>query len=221
MSFIREPKYIMRTILLLILIFTLHSGVAQTDSVAYTHDYEFKEGVYLNVTQFLTNSPIPRSSIISGVSKSQIDFISQSLEGKYMKYLDANGKEQQLECATAWGYSQNHSVFIHFNKSFNRVNVIGTLCHLVATVTTLSGMHDPMDYNYAINNTYDELRQFVFDTRTDQIHDFTVKNMVTLLASDPELSAEFAKLSKKKQGDSVFLYLRKFNQKHPLYLPAN
>lgn len=211
----------MRTILILTFFFTLGTGLAQTDSVAYTHDYEFKEGIYLDVNQFLKNSPIPKSYILSNAPKEQIDFVSQSLEGKYVKYTDAGGKEQQLECATAWGYSQNHSVFIHFNKSFNRVNVIGTLCHLVATVTTLSGMHDPMDYNYAINNTYDELRQFVFDTRTNQIYDFTVKNMASLLASDPDLSAEFGKLSKKKQSDSVFLYLRKFNQKHPLYLPAN
>jgi hypothetical protein len=38
---------------------------------------------------------------------------------------------------------------------------------------------------------------------------------------DPELYDEFNALRKKKKNQMKFLYLRKFNEKHPLYIPIN
>jgi hypothetical protein len=36
---------------------------------------------------------------------------------------------------------------------------------------------------------------------------------------DPELHDEFAQLSKKKRRQLKFMYLRKFNERNPLYIP--
>ena len=68
--------------------------------------------------------------------------------------------------------------------------------------------------------TFTELRQFVFDTQTNKVFDFTVKNMEILLKNDAELYAEFMKLKKRAKADSIFIYLRKYNEKHPLYLAS-
>jgi len=39
--------------------------------------------------------------------------------------------------------------------------------------------------------------------------------------ADPELHDEFAALNNKKQKQMKFLYLRKFNERNPLYFPKN
>ena len=125
----------------------------------------------------------------------------------------------KIETNSIWGYSQNRSVYLNFNKEFNRINVIGTVFHFTATVRTVSPYHDPMNYNYGLSQ--DELKQFIFNTQTNVVSDFNVKNMELLLKDDEELFSKFEALKKREKADAIFIYLRKYNEKHPLYLPAN
>ena len=138
---------------------------------------------------------------------------------KTIVYKDVAGNEQTIETKNIWGYCQNRSVYINFNKQFNKLHVIGTLCHFTATVATAVGFRDPMGYNSGLNNTIDELQQFVLDSHTNKVLDFSVKNMENLLKGDSALHDQFVVLKKREKNNSVFIYLRKFNEKHPLYLP--
>jgi hypothetical protein len=189
------------------------------DSVAYSREYEFKEGLFLTVEHFKKNDPILKSSIISSYPKSQVDFMKQITEQKYITYKAADGSEQKIETMSFWGYCQNRSLYINFNNEFYRINQIGTLCHFTAVVSTPMSYNDPMN-TYGINSN-DEMRQFLFDTRTNEAIDFNSKNMEILLKDDPELLAEFSKLKKRKKVDSIFIFFRRYNEKHPLYLPLN
>ncbi|MDQ3046111.1 MAG: hypothetical protein M3R27_01085 [Bacteroidota bacterium] len=209
----------MKRLIFFLILFSELTLSAQKDSVAYSRDYEFKEGIFIDGKSFRMNNPIPKNSIITAIPKNQLDLLDEVMEYKTVSYKDTSGKEMQLETATAWGYCQNRTIYLNFNKQFNRVNVIGSLCHLTAHVTTQVGYRDPMDYNYGINNSYDELRQFVYDTKTDKVYDFNVKTMELLLKEDPALYDQFMKLKRREKADSIFIYLRKYNEKHPLYLP--
>lgn len=193
---------------------------AQSDSIAYSRDYEFFEGVFLTVNQFKHNSPIPKSALISDIPRNQLDFLKQLVEQKNIEFKDSTGMEQSIATSTIWGYCQNRSVYINFNNQFNKLNVIGTLCHFTAMVATSIGFRDPMSYNVGMNSTIDELRQYVFDTKTNKVYDFSVKNIEVLLKSDSDLYNQFNALSKRKKNDSIFVYLRKYNEKHPFYLPV-
>ncbi len=207
--------------LFLYLICILPLSAMSQDSVAYSRDFEFKEGFFLTLEQFKNNDPILKSAVISSYPQTEVDFISQVINSKYITYKNKDGKEQKVETLSLWGYCQNRTICINFNKEFNRVNVIGTLFLFSATVNTPIGYRDPMNVNYGINYV-DELRQFVLDTHTNKIEDFNVKNMELLLQeNDPELYTEFMALKKSKKNDSIFIYLRKLNEKHPLYLSAN
>lgn len=209
----------MRLFLTVIYSFLSSIAFAQTDDIAYSRDYEFTEGLFLTIDQFKNNDPILKSSIISAIPKGQLDFLKQVLEQKSFVYKDSAGNEQRIETSGIWGYCQNRSVCINFNKQFNKLNVIGTLCHFTAMVAVSVGFRDPMGFNSGLNSI-DELQQFVFDTQTDKVLDFNVKNMEILLKSDSELYTQFMALKKRKKADSVFVYLRKLNEKHPLYLPV-
>lgn len=193
---------------------------AQTNTVAYSRDYEFKEGLFLTLEQFKKNTPILKSAIVSVLPKDQIDFLTQITEQKTVIYKDSAGIEQKIETSTVWGFYQNRTVFINFNNDFNRVNVIGTLSLFSALVTQAPLRNEPIGDIYAIEPSFTELRQFVFDTQTNKVFDFNVKNMELLLKNDAELYAQFMKLKKRKKADSIFIYLRKYNEKHPLYLAS-
>lgn len=194
--------------------------IAQNDSIAYSRDYEFTEGIYLTVNQFKQNNPILKSAIVSGFPNSELDFLKQVVQQKNIIFKDSTGKEQKVETSSLWGYCQNRSIYINFNKEFNKLNVIGTLCHFTATVVTTLGFHGPMSYGNEFNNTTEELRQFVFATETNKVYDFDVKNMEMLLKNDTDLYNQFMAIKKRKKPDAIFVYLRKYNEKHPLFLPV-
>jgi hypothetical protein len=208
-------KYFLLSLLLLLSVVSRSSP----DSVAYSRDYEFKEGFFLTAEQFRTNSPILKNSVVSGYPKSEVDFMTQMLEQKFLTYKADDGSEQKVETSSLWGYCQNRSIFIYFNNDFHRLNVIGTLCHFTAAINTSITYNDPMN-TYGIN-TSNEMRQYIFDTRTDKILEFVVNNMEVIMEDDPELLSEFTKLKKRKKADSIFIYLRKYNEKHPFYLPRS
>jgi hypothetical protein len=191
----------------------------QSDSIAYSRDYEFAEGIYLTVDQFKHNNPIHKSSIISSIPKGQLDFLKQVIESKNIVCKDSSGKELIIETFSIWGYCQNRSVYINFNKQFNKLDVIGTLCHFTALVATSVAFHDPMSFNSGVNSTVDELKQYVFDTKNNKILDFNVKNMELLLKNDPDLYNKFMALKKREKPNSIFVFLRKYNEKFPFFLP--
>lgn len=208
----------MKKLISIIFLFLSINSFSQVDSIAYSREFKFKEGLFLNFEQFKKNDPIPKSAIVSSYPQTQVDFLSQVLTSKYVTYKSADGLEHKVEPLSLWGYCQNRSIFINFKDDFNRVNVIGNLCLFTAVVSLPMSYHDPMN-NYGIN-TQDEIRQFILNTSTNKIIDFNVSNMEIILKDDPELYSEFMKMKKRKKSDSIFIYLRKYNENHPLYLSA-
>ncbi len=209
----------MRNRIINILIFSFVCfKLSAKDSVAYSKEYEIKEGFFLTLEDFVNNNPILKSAIVSNFPKSDNDFLTQVATLKYLVYKNDKNEEQKVEMNTMWGYCQNRTLYLNFHEEFKRVNVIGTLFHFTAMVRVYSPYNDPMNTSYGINPTYNQLQQFVYDTRTNKIIDFNVKNMEVVLKDDDSLYKEFMKLKKRKKADSIFIYLRKYNQKYALYL---
>ena len=53
-----------------------------------------------------------------------------------------------------------------------------------------------------------------------KILEFNVENTELLLMKDNQLYEEYVQLSHKKKKDLMFVYIRKFNEKNPLYIPV-
>jgi hypothetical protein len=77
------------------------------------------------------------------------------------------------------------------------------------------------NYPYRQNTGRNELRQYLIDFESGKILEYDVENTELLLMSDPDLHEEFMRLPNKKKKDLMFVYIRKFNEKNPLYLPVN
>jgi len=74
---------------------------------------------------------------------------------------------------------------------------------------------------YRQNTGRNELRQYLIDFEEGKILEYDVENTELLLMKDPQLYEEYVRLPNKKKKDLMFVYIRKFNEKNPLYLPVN
>jgi DNA mismatch repair ATPase MutS len=65
-----------------------------------------------------------------------------------------------------------------------------------------------------------ELKQYLIDFESGKVLEFDIDNTELLIMKDNQLYEEYVKLSRKKKKDLMFLYVRKFNEKNPLYIPV-
>jgi hypothetical protein len=191
----------------------LHS---QTDSIPYSSGFKFKEGIYLTFADFRSNKPIPKSAIVSDHDKSALDFLRKELTQRTINYTDSSGKLQAISPVKLWGFSENNSVYIHYNSDFNKIVVMGSLCHFTATYTSYMTT-DPTVGGIGGGTPVESMQQYVLDMQTGVVSDFILPNMEILFQRDAEIYKEFMALRKNKRKQMMFFYLRKYNEKHPLY----
>jgi DNA mismatch repair ATPase MutS len=67
--------------------------------------------------------------------------------------------------------------------------------------------------------TRDELKQYLLDFESGKVLEFDVDNTELLLMKDNKLYEEYVQLSRRKKKDLMFVYIRKFNEENPLYIP--
>ena len=219
----------MRFIAKLIFIFTMGYNLsAQTDSanlVKYTNDFKFEEGIYLNFEQLKSNNPVPKSRIISELDYTDIDFFDKILSKPLIYFYDNMGIRKELSSKNIWGYSRNGFIYIGIDGNYFRITMIGAICHFVATQTYYSSFN----HGYYGNSYYDpyqthspttEMRQYLFDFFQGRVLDYDVASLQVLLMADPELHDDYEALSKKNKQKQKFLYIRKFNERHPIYFPG-
>ncbi len=70
------------------------------------------------------------------------------------------------------------------------------------------------------NTARNELKQYLIDFETGKILEYDVDNAEMLLMKDSQLYEEFVQLPRKKKKELIFVYIRKFNERNPLYLPS-
>lgn len=219
-----------RILLLLLSCFVLFStslfGQADTTKlVKYGPGFKFEEGMYLNFQQVKNNTPIPKSRIETSVKLNDLDFFEKVLKDKEVSYFDDYGLKQTVKTLEIWGYSRRGSLYIQWGENFNRIPVVGSICHFVANIRVYNDRYyDPYYYNYyttPAQTSTTELRQLMLDFETGKILEYNYDNLLVILMRDSELYEEYNSLRKRKKRDQKFLYVRKYNEKYPLYIPIH
>jgi len=232
----------MRINVLLFLLMLTPALVAQDDErdgmVKYTHDFEFRDGIYANFDMVKNNDPLPTARIVTDLDMFDRDFFEKITSSKEIVIYDDNGVKKELKTRDLWGYGRNGVLYINVGGAFHRISFVGSICHFVATMTTYNpNYYDPYYYNYnpyyynprysnryyMPNSNYSstELKQYLFDFETGKVFDYDVESVEVLLMKDPELSDEYQALSGRKKKQMKFVFIRRYNEKHPLYFPAN
>jgi hypothetical protein len=216
-----------------IFLLAVSSLFCQTDSldlIKYTPEFKFREGIFISFQQVRTNSPIPKSRILTSASYDDPYFFSNILEQKEIQYFDNFGVQRSIKTKKIWGYSQNEILYIGINDGFYRIIIIGSICHFVATHTSYNNNYYPYSYYdyryypYGVSpsvNTRTEMRQYLLDFTTGNVMEYDVASVEVLLMKDPELHDEYVALRNRKKKQLKFLYIRKFNERNPLYFTKN
>lgn len=199
--------------------------------IKYTAEFRFKDGIYSNFNMVKNNFPISKSRIVTDVGMNDRDFYEKITEKKHIVFYDDYGVQQDLKSANIWGYARNGVLYANLGNGFHRISFMGSICHFVANITTYNqGYYDPY-YNQGYSNRYyrspasnytsTELRQYLIDFETGKLYDFVVASVEVLLMKDPLLYDEYIALRRKKKKQFKFVYIRKYNEAHPLYFPAH
>jgi hypothetical protein len=212
--------------------------------VKYTPEFKFRDGIYLNFDQVKLNSPIPKAKLLTSIDYNDREFFNKVLEGEKIYFYDNIGVRQEIEKGNIWGYSRNGVLYIQVQDNFNRITFIGNICHFVADITTFDsrsynpyGYYDPYYSPYSYSSYYNpynpyyspyrqsnlsrsELKQYLIDFESGKIVEFDVENTELLLMKDSQLYDEYVQLSRKKKKELMFVYIRRFDEKNPLYLPV-
>ncbi|NLI24568.1 MAG: hypothetical protein GX419_07690 [Bacteroidales bacterium] len=211
---------------------------AQTDTtglVRYTPEYRFTDGIFIDFMQVRNNRPIAKSRILTTVDYNDPSFFNQILKQNKISYYDEMGVKREIAADKIWGFARNGSLYYRIGQNFNRIMIVGSICHFIGTVTTYnpryyspyiydyySYPYSPYSYGYPYSSMEtQEAKQFILDFETGQVYEFTVSNVEALLIRDPQLYEEFMALSSRKKKQLRFMYVRRFNERNPLYLPAN
>jgi hypothetical protein len=222
-------------------------GQEKEGMVKYTPDFRFNDGIYLNFDQVKLNKPIPKAKLLTSVDYNDREFFKKIFEGDKFYFYDELGMRQEVEKNNVWGYARNGVLNIQVQGNFNRVTFVGSICHFVADITSYDsrynypyGYYDPYYSPYSYGNYYSpygsyyspyssyrqpnmsrtELKQYLIDFESGKILEFDIDNTELLLMKDNTLYEEFVQLSRKKKKELMFVYIRKFNEKNPLYIPV-
>lgn len=225
------------------------TGQDKEAMVKYTPDFRFKDGIYLNFDQVKSNNPIPKAKLLTSIDYNDREFFRKILEMDKIYFYDNMGIRQEVPKNNIWGYSRNGVLYVQIQDNFNRITFVGNICHFVADITTYDsryynspyGYYDPYYYSpYGYNSYYspyspyspyyspyrqnnmsrNELKQYLIDFENGKVLEFDIDNTELLLMRDSQLYEEYVQLPRRKKKELMFVYIRKFNEKNPLFLPA-
>jgi hypothetical protein len=220
------------------------NGQENEGKVMFTPGFKFKEGIFLNFDQVRENNPIPKAKLLTSTDYNDREFFDKLVESDKIYFYDEMGIRKEVPVNTVWGYSRNGILYIQIQETFNRITYVGSISHLVADITSYDSRYYNSPYGYypysyyspynyynpygsyyspyrSSNMTRNELKQYIFDFENGKMLEFDIENTELLLMKDFELYEEYVRLSRKKKRDLMFVYIRRFNEKNPLYIPSN
>ena len=197
-----------------------------------------KDGVYLSFDDLKNNNPLPKENIVTGGDKAQSDFISKTLTDNKEIVFSYKGSQYKAEVNKIWGYCQNGTVSVNYLGKFSRITLFGTLSHFLATIMVtryvssgggygMGGMGYGMGgMGYGMGGPsvpvkQPETHEFLLDFKTGEIAECTPANLETILSRDMKLYEQYMSLRRKKRKEFMLLYIRKYDNEHPLSFPTS
>ena len=225
-----------RLVINIIGIFFLTSTILYSQNreniIEYTPDFKFAEGVFFDFDQVRNNNPIPKARILTAVDFNDGDFFKEVLDKDVIYYYDEFGMRKEMKKDNIWGYSRNDVLYVQLKDGFHRITIVGGICHFVAFIKTYeTRYYDPYFYRSYYSDYYrypsrsstyskTELRQYMLDFESGKIMEYNYSNVSLALMRDAELHDEYMQLGRKKRKQLKFMYIRKFNERNPIYFPA-
>lgn len=206
--------------------------------VRYSPDYKFTDGLYLNIDYLRKNDPIPLARIVTDLGSYNKDFINEMYSSAKIIVYDDYSIKRYIYTKNIWGYAESGRLYIMVGGQFQRITIQGSISLFTASATTYAKKdYQPRDttknatttedlyrshnrkYYYA--NVTGEREEYLFDFESNTLSAYNVEIMEKLLVRDSKLFTEYISLKKREKKNRMIEFIRRYNQNHPLYLPAN
>ncbi len=201
----------------LTLAFALHAQ-QDTGLVRYRGGFDFNEGIYLRFEAFRDNAPtIPQKELTDAQGRPVTDL----MRGDKLFHPDSTGVRVPLPLDQVWGLCNNNVIYLRAGDGFYRIGMMGSLCHVLYE----SSYQDFSNYGYGymmggpVTRTVQEQR--ILDMESGAFLSLNAATMEQLLKRDEVLYEEWSAIPVKKRKEEVlFLFLRRYNDRHPLFFPV-
>ncbi len=211
-----------RLLFLIISVLLVFKSYSQGDSVAFNKNFNLHEGLYLTYSDLRHNWPIPKEKIITKIDKNQLDFYTKLIESENIEFTERDGSAAKINSAKVWGFCQNNVVYININKTFYRIPVFGAISYFMAAIEIQT--FSP-GYNVFINSsggtTTTEMHEYLLEFYSGTLKEFSVDLLAEMLKSDEAIYKDYMSLNRKNKKEQASRYIRKYNEKHPVYFPKN
>lgn len=207
-------KIISTNVFLLLMICT-GNLFSQVDSIKYTSDFKFREGIYRSFEEFKRNEPsIEEKAIVN--ENSEIQFlVGNFTKAEKIYYYDSKGNYQRLKRNELWGFCSKGNIYVNLKNNYQRLIKIGSIIHFTES-------HGTLYYNRRapiskINRPNRDI-QYMIDFQTGVFLSYNLKNFLSLLIRDKDLYFEFTSIKRNsKKEKQMFIYLNRFNDRNPVY----
>lgn len=199
-----------------VLVFVLLcSGLrAQSDTLGrYSPGFKFKDGLYLSFEDFKSNCPtIPLSNLRDEEGK----VLSEVNESQAL-YHSVDDTLRYINPKLLFGFSANGKVSIGHDGNFDRLVVIGILCHVIQREIVVDYDRGGL-YEFNSMPVRREVRkEFILDMRTGEMSPMNPSNMDYHIADDSSVATTFSRQSQRQRRATVYSTLHTYNRAHPLY----
>ncbi|MCK5137165.1 MAG: hypothetical protein KAR19_15370 [Bacteroidales bacterium] len=193
--------------------------------VKYTHEFEFRNGIFANLEMVKANRPISPARIITDLDIFDRDFYKKVTANKEIVIYDDNGVKKLMKTKDVWGYGRIGELYINVGNKFHRIYYLGSISRFIASETT----YTPESYGYDYFSKYfhsnniitAKHKEYLYDFESNEVREYNTETVGELLKSDPELYAEYNDLRKRQKKKMKLVFIHRYNEKHPLYFPAN
>lgn len=185
---------------------------------------QLHEGFYLSHRQLYKDKPVPFASMLLPENVTPRSYFCNVLNSETISYFDSYGILQTISLENIWGFCSDGAVFVNMGGAFSQIQIFGTLCYFAANVTVRYEVPST-SFAYAgfgpqarVQSTV-EMRQYILELETGQYSEVSHSAMLGFLQKDANLYNQYNALSSSNKSKQLLVFLRKYNQTHPLLIP--
>ena len=175
--------------------------------------FKFKDGVYFSFEDFKRNCP----AVPLGKLKDRNGTVVTRVDESQGLFFTADDTLRSIDPNEIFGYSNQGKVSLVHEGNFDRLVVIGTLCHLVQREIVI-------DYNSGGLNEFNSMpvrrevrKEFILDMRTGEMSPMKPSSLDYHVADDSSIASLYAKQSQRQRKTTIYSTLHAYNRKYPLY----
>ena len=206
--------------------------------IRYTPEFRFNDGIYLGIDDVKANNPIPLARIVSDRVEYDKDFFDELVLREVIILYDDAGVRASVQTKSIWSYALHGRLYIMVGGRFQRIILQGSISHFIAALTTSEkAYYADEDTSRTYTTTSDLYRSFyrdryyyrtvtgqgelcLFDFESNTLSKYDHQALGTLLERDSLLFQEYDALRRKEKKNRMAEFIRRYNQRNPLYFPA-